>query len=115
MTSTWKGDSHIGEAGLKICYMSADSFAFEQKICCSFLQMEGVGHWTWEVTKLVIFCVRLKLQPIQSLEAVISSSTSSHKPDKFRLRREQPPSPYPNPLMTKPKHLLLSVGTEFFM
>ena len=38
----------------------------------------------------------LKLLPIKSLQAVVSSSTSSHKPDTFWLRKEQPPvSPSP--------------------
>ena len=35
----------------------------------------------------------LKWQTIQSLEAAVSTSTSSHKPDTFWLRREQPPTP----------------------
>ena len=42
-------------------------FVFKQKICCSFLQMEGVGgHTIGHIIGLNI----LKLQPIQLLEAV---------------------------------------------
>ena len=59
----------------------------------------------------------LKLQPIQSLDAADSSSTSSHKADIYSLLSEQPPAPpplthvSPTPLMTKPKHMLVLVGT----
>ena len=41
--------------GQKIYHVSANYFAFKQKIYCSFSQMEGVGHRTWTVTKLVFF------------------------------------------------------------
>ena len=85
MTSTWKGDGHIGRV-FKICHLSTDSFVFKQKIYCSFLKMEGVGRRTWEVTKLWPLN-GLKLQPIQSLGAVVSSLTSSHKAGSFWLRR----------------------------
>ena len=45
-------------------------FVFKQKIYCSFLQMEEVGgHTTGHIIGLNI----LKLQPIQLLEAVVSS------------------------------------------
>ena len=44
MTSTWKKD----KGGLKIYPMSSDSFAFKQKINCSFLWMQGVeGSQNW--------------------------------------------------------------------
>ena len=86
----------------------------------SFLQMEKVGSQNCSLFVAVIN-VRplngLKLQPIQSLEAAVSSSTSSHKSDTFLLHREQPPAPplpitpLPTPLMIKPKHLLLLVHT----
>ena len=66
----------------KICHMSADSFVFKQKIYRSFLQM--VQNWLFCVTvKNVLPRNALKLQPIKSLEEVVSSSTSSHKPDTF--------------------------------
>ena len=78
MMSTWKGRGWRGV--LKIFPMPADSFVFKQKIYCLFL-----------LTKLLIFCGRhkcmtpnaLELKPIQSLETVIFSSTSSCKPDTF--------------------------------
>ena len=66
MTSKWGGRD------LKICqvFADADFFVFKQKICCSFLQMEGVGgHTIGHIIGLNI----LKLQPIQLLEAVVSS------------------------------------------
>ena len=67
MTSTWKGMFTWG--GLKICHMSPEFFVLKQKIYCSFLRMEWVCG--------------VKLQPIQSLEAVVSSSIASHEPDTF--------------------------------
>ena len=70
----------------KICHLTTDSFVFKQKIYCSFLKMEGVERRTWEITKLRPVN-GLKLQPIQSLGAVVSSSTSSHKAGSFWVRR----------------------------
>ena len=106
--------------GLEICLMYADSFVFEQKIYCSFLQMDGVVHrrWGWQNWSFTVAVINiwpknvLKLQPIQSLEAV-ASSTSSRKPDKFYQHREQPSAPHPltplpTPLVTK--HLLFSLS-----
>ena len=46
MAATYKGNGHMGE-DLEICLMYANSFVFEQKIYCSFLQMDGVVHRTW--------------------------------------------------------------------
>ena len=54
----------------KICQVFTDFFVFKQKIYCSFSQMEGVGgHKIGQTISLNI----LKLQPIQLLEAVVSS------------------------------------------
>ena len=86
MKGRWLG------AGLKICHMSADSLDFKQKIYCSFLRMWRSQKWSFFVTVINVWPLNgLKLQPIQSLEAVVSSSTSSHKPHTFWLWREQPP------------------------
>ena len=80
--------------------------------------MEGGGweshYWSFLVCVINVWPLNcLKLQPIQLLEQVLSSSSSQIH---FDCHREQPPaSPSPDPLMTKPKDLLLSVGTSFFM
>ena len=98
MMSTWTGDVHKGHY-------------------CSFLLMEGLReersqNWSFFVAVINVWSViGLELQPIQSLEVVLSSLTSSHKPDTFWLLKEQPLAPPPTLLMTKPKHLLLPVGT----
>ena len=98
MMSTWTGDVYIGHY-------------------CSFLLMEGLGeersqNWSFFVAVVNVWpLIGLELQEIQSLEVVPSSLTSSHKPDTFWLPKEQPLAPPPTLLMTKPKHLLLPVGT----
>ena len=74
---------------LKFCHMSTDFFVFKQKIFVHFCGWRG---WGKGVTKFDIFVTDvnlwplncLKLQPIQFLDAaVVSSSTSSYKPDSF--------------------------------
>ena len=86
ITSTW--------GSIKVCHMFADSFFLNQKIYCSFSQVEGLGSQNWSLFVIFINVWSLndlKLQPVQSLEAVVSSLTSGHKPDTFWLRREQLP------------------------
>ena len=51
MTTTQK----VSIGTLEIRHVFADSIAFEQLICCSFLHMVGL-----QVKKLVIFCECLK-------------------------------------------------------
>ena len=108
---------------LKICHMSTNSFVFKQKIYCSFLQMKGVGG----ITKLVIFVFvihkSMTSKWFKSTTNTIARGTSfffnikSQVTYTFWLRREQPHqsleplTPLLTPLITKPKHLLLSVGT----
>ena len=79
--------------------------------------MEVVGGHIWSYFVDVINVSPLsdlKLQPIQLLEAVVTSSTSSQT--HFGCGREQSQAPPSHTsLMTKPKDLLLSVGTYFFM
>ena len=60
-----------GEGGvLKFVKCLQIFFVFKKEIYCSFLQMEGVGgHTIGHIIGLNI----LKLQPIQLLEAVVSS------------------------------------------
>ena len=114
MTSTWKEDVQWGV--LNICHVIADFFVFKQKIYCSFfadVESSGSHNWSFFVDVMNLWPLNgLKLQPISLLEAGISTSTSNQI--HFDCRREQPPAPpSPNPLMTKPKDLLLSVGTYF--
>ena len=119
MTSTWMGVGSL----LKFVICFADSFLFlNKRSVVNFLWMGG------GVTKLVIFFGRhkcmarkwFKLQPIQLLQAVVSSSTSSHchciennnhLENNNHSPRPPPLIPSPNLLMNKPKHPLLSVGT----
>ena len=56
--------------GWSVLKFKVFSIFFKQKIYCSFLQMDGVGsHTIGHIIGLNI----LKLQPIQLLEAVVSS------------------------------------------
>ena len=83
--------------------MFADSFVFRQKVYCPFLRMEWVLGWGHK-TGYFCGCHKcmtlngLKLQPIQLLEAVVSSSTSSQTHFDCIKNNTQPPSPtHPSP------------------
>ena len=79
MTCTWKEN---GDTLTLICHMVEGIFIFKQKI-----------YWYFFVVVINVWPLNdLNLQPIQSLEGVVSSSTSSHKSDTFWLHREQPPA-----------------------
>ena len=58
------------KGGIKICQVFAYFFVFKQKIYSSFLQMEEVGGYT--IGHIIGLNV-LKAQPIQLLEAAVSS------------------------------------------
>ena len=63
--------------GHKICHMFADSFFFKQKI-----------YWSFFVVVINVWPLNyFKLQPMQPLQAVVSSSTSSHQPNILWLHR----------------------------
>ena len=63
--------------GHKICHMFADSFFSKQKI-----------YWSFFVVVINVWPLNyFKLQPMQPLQAVVSSSTSSHQPNILWLHR----------------------------
>ena len=101
------------EGGLKLCHVFAGRLFFvsRQKISCSFLKMEGVGgHLIGFVDVINVSLLNgSKLQPIQLLKSVFSSSTSSQK--HFECHGEHPSFPHPTDDLNQPKGLLFSFGT----
>ena len=74
--------------------------------------MEGATGVTKLVAVINLWSLNdLKLQTNQLLETLVSSSTSSHKPDTFSLHTKPLPGSPRTTMITRPKHLLFSVGT----
>ena len=74
--------------------------------------MEGATEVTKLVAVINLWSLNdLNLQTNQLLGTLVSSSTSSHKPDTLSLHTKPLSASPRTTMITRPKHLLLSVGT----
>ena len=99
-----------------LAFVTADSFVFKQKIYCSFLKIERIGHRTWGSQNWSFFCGCHKCMTSKWFK-ITNNSIVRDCSFFFNIKPQaRHITLLPTSLMAKPpKLLLLLVGTYSFM